>query len=387
MIFRKHPTWSILLLCISFAYFACNSNRKDNEGKKGKPVQEEQKIALSIWGKINYPKGFKVTVKNDSMTETHGGGNLMGDSLHFKISDIAPNKVYYLLIEGRTDKWQERIPFFVIPGQDSLTLVGKPYTGYDSDSKMKFRIDASNEEQTLLNELIEAIENKRAAIDNQVFSGSLGGGKLQGKRENLTTAIPTIQKAFIAQRKPLITTMYLMTQTDDFRANAEQYEAIYKAMPTAVKQSVYGKDLESRFKIINNPPQHISLDNIQANDINRKALSSGDFPSADYFVLYFWASWDRSTTANANQLRDEAERSGKANTQWVFLSMDARYSDWEKTELRLPHNYLLKTESQKALVKDWYMTELPFLIMLDKHGRVMGTASSAEGLNAISIDD
>lgn len=384
MICRKDSMRIMVLLFISFTCFACNSNRKDDEKETEK---QEQSVDLNILGKINYPNGFKVVVKNDAMAETLGGGNLIGDSLHFKVADLLPNRIYHLFIEGKTAKWQEIIPFFVASGQDSLVLVGKPYGGYDSDSKMKFRIDSSNEEQLFLNELVEAIEDKRAAIDNQVLAGNLGGGKLQGKRENLATAIPKIKKAFVEQKKPLIATLYLLTQMNDLRTNAKQYEAIFDAMPLRVKQSVYGKDMDNRFKMINNPPNSLSWSAIQANDKSRKAFSPEDFPTANYFVLYFWASWDRSTIANVERLRHESESAGKAETQWVFLSMDARYSDWEKADLSLPHSYLLKSESQHALVMDWYMTELPFLIMLDRQGRVMGAGSSMNDIKSIYIDD
>lgn len=368
------------LMAIFFLVSCQQGSKKSNEAdRSADAAAKEEPVDLTVTGKIRYPAGFKVTVMDDKAQQKLGGGNLMNDSLHVKAGGLLPNRIYYLLVQGNSSKWTERIPFLLLPSQDSLTLMAQPYAGYDSDSKLKFRVTAKHQEQEFLNTYMDAIEEKRAALGNQVVEGGsvFGSGQMQQRVQTIEQATPLIRKTFIEKGEPLISTLYFMTQAENFRKEAALYGKIYDNMPAEIKQSTYGKEIGSRLKIITNAPQKLSLQSLGASNRQRKIFDVEDYPAATYFVLYFWASWDRVTKENVNKIK-ESQAEGKA--QWILFSLDTRYSDWEKadTEFTIAESYLLKSDIQQALIKDWYMTELPFLVLVDRQGKVLKTAGTTE---------
>ncbi|WP_084163737.1 thioredoxin family protein [Olivibacter sitiensis] len=363
------------IACLLMMSFSCTNTKdggQEDSAKQAAPSQQD----IVVVGQITYIGGLQVLVSDEKTNARLGGGNLVGDSLRVVAKGLRPNIVYYLTLKGANDDMQQQIPFFLAEGQDTVEV---EWAKDSPTINRRFSVVAQHKDQELLNAYVREVGKKEEELANQVVQG---GNVMVGKMEKAKTIqqlIPEIKKDLVLKGEPLVSTLYLMLQLDDLRANAKQYEEIYQTTPEAVKQSIYGKDLAARFEIISKPPTSISFkEELQAKDKERKAFGPDDFPRADRFVLYFWASWDRTTKAHISRLQSMSKLNDDDKAQWIFLSMDARYSDWDKTNLGLPYNYMLDAGSQQTLVKNWYMTELPFLIVTDKGGKVLRASSSLD---------
>lgn len=107
-----------------------------------------------------------------------------------------------------------------------------------------------------------------------------------------------------------------------------------------------------------------------AGDLQEIKLDNGKV-----YVIDFWASWCGPCRAEMQHLKELYEKYAGRTIEFVSVSLDKRENDWRRTnaEERLPWpSVWLKDNFNAPLVKQLGIEGIPFIVVVDKEGRIAG---------------
>lgn len=386
----------IIILCILLLFFSCaNEAKKQSETTVAKEaLYTPQTAEFNLKGSVANTSAITISLYNDAQSQELAKTTTTGGSFQLSAPNLAKNEVYFLHLQGKTYipgldsiDWIEKVPVFFADNTE-LSLVGSPYDGMESLSKMRFHIEANGAEQQFLNEWQSVVDAKTAEIENQITSTyALGGGaaKQSGKRENMETALNDISESFIALQKPLVSTLFLVSQRTDHRSKRGQYKEIYAQADDAVQQSKYGVDLFNRITRINNSIAKIDMDQmLVATDSKMLPFKIDNYEQKEYLVFSYWASWEAASIANLELVKSIVDSVNNEKIGLIHLSLDDRYSVWKdlNDENKLEGSYMLRGEAKQKMIDSLYLSELPRYMVVKPDGTIVNSDVELGSLHA-----
>jgi len=109
-------------------------------------------------------------------------------------------------------------------------------------------------------------------------------------------------------------------------------------------------------------------------DINGKKIRLSDFKNK-YILLDFWASWCAPCRMKAKELRAVKKELDRKNIMMFSVNMDDKRELWEKATKEDHIDWIntseLKKFKENQIAKDYKVTQLPTLFLLDPQGRII----------------
>lgn len=373
--------FSMIAFCVGMMLFAaCGQNAADQP--QTLQTYTAQKGQAQLLGNIANAGQLSFNLMQDGQQEPVLSFVAQDGSFDVKLETIPVNEIYFLEIKGIAQgfsdgsvEWREAIPVFIKDGA-TLTLVATPYDGYDSLSKLRFRIDGAGDEQDFLQEWNEALLQKRSELDGEVTvqmnaSGAMTSRNTQSLYEE---AFNKINRDFIDKGQPLVSTLYLISKENDHRSKLDFYQGIYDQASPEVQQSKYGVDLSNRiFRITDHQPA-IDLDEVlAARNSQLLPYNPETFTGQKYLILSFWASWEPGIKETLTELENIIPDSRKEEIAVLYFSLDTKMSEWKPVtdELALTNSFMLRAEVRQTAIDQLYLTELPRYMIVQPDGTII----------------
>lgn len=347
-------------------------------------IYQPFRTTLTIESTVDYPTGITATLYDDREREELASVTSADGHFQLTVPDIPVNEVYFLKLEGKRSAfgikgldWEERVPVYFSQRSSPMQLVGKPYNGPESVSKMRFHVSGA-EVQAVLNAWQEEINAHSARIENQVAQhASLGGIQASNKGElgeSLRDGLDRIGRKWIDADSTHMARLFLIYRRNDHREKLAEYQERYAQTPQRARQSKYGVDLARRIKKIHTPVDVLSLegDSILA-DGGLMPLDTTRLNPFWYWVLYFWSARSPSATDGIRELEHAVAQAPQGTVVPIFVSVDEVFSRWRTAsrELGLEHSYFVRKEARQALVNALYLTDLPRVVLMQPGGTVL----------------
>ncbi|WP_170845716.1 DUF4369 domain-containing protein [Parapedobacter composti] len=302
------------------------------------------------------------------------------------------HEVYFLEIAGKSTRrgtsgldWKEHIPVY-LEGGSELTLQHQPFNHDGSISKAKFSIAGGGEEQQLINDWQNALNDAWAEKESQMEHFSLGAGgatKLTDTKNDSGNREADITQGFIQQKRPLVTSLFLIYTTNEHRQYATDYRALHEAVSSHARQTKYGIDLAQRLDRILSPVQRLDPETqLMAVNKGLAPINWEGFSHFDFLLLSFWKSGDKGQHTEILRLEKQAPALDALKTAVIHLSVDHRFTTWEKLSepLNLQHNYKIRKEALQPLIDSLYLTDLPRYVLIRPNGDMLNADVAIEHL-------
>lgn len=377
---------SSLLIFTGFLLTAACQHRKQpqvqEDTKKQDYVYKPEKGTLLVVSKIANNEVKSVSLFKDNETDSITSISSEQGKFELKLDTANLNEVYFIKMEGKSTKrgtsgltWEVFVPVLAVPSEE-LTLVQKPFNHAGSISKVAFSIQGGGEEQELLNNWHEALAKLEAEEEGQMQSYTLGGSgvtKVAGKKK-LSKTPASITEDFVEQKKPLISSFYLLSRTGKQRQHAAEYQDLLAQSSTKVKESKYGLDFAKRLEKVQTKVKQLNLEKqVVATDSKLSEIPWSSFKDRKYLLLSFWNSADQASASAVKQLEREAPNLEKKRIDVLPISLESQFSKWKKNteSLDFKYNYRMRNEAQQELINTLYLSELPRFVLIKPNGEVV----------------
>ncbi|MNK14975.1 Thiol-disulfide oxidoreductase ResA [compost metagenome] len=117
-------------------------------------------------------------------------------------------------------------------------------------------------------------------------------------------------------------------------------------------------------------------------DLSGKKWSPKDF-KGKYLIVDFWASWCGPCRAEIPHLKEVYKKYKDKGLDILAVSIDAKSNDWKKAlnEEKMPWTQIHAPES-KPVMSSYLFSGIPFLVLIDKEGRIIEKNLRGESLDA-----
>jgi peroxiredoxin/Ca2+-binding EF-hand superfamily protein len=160
---------------------------------------------------------------------------------------------------------------------------------------------------------------------------------------------------------------------------------IYNSFGENLKKSIFSKEINAEIDLRNSTRIGRKLVDIKQNDLNGEKVSLWDFREK-YVLLYFWASGfepARKENAKLLKLYDKYKDWG---FEVMAVSLDSLENDWTRAVLEDNLNWQNVSDLQgwdNAIARKLNVQAVPYTILLDREGAIIGKDLRAEELDNI----
>lgn len=177
----------------------------------------------------------------------------------------------------------------------------------------------------------------------------------------------------------------LFSESIAYPDNNEDFYQIYNAADELYKQEPWIAEfiigLENTQKIMKS--RHVMLGkmytDIELQTIDDRTVRLSDFVGkSDYLLLDFWASWCGACIADMPHLKKVYEKYKDKGFEVVGISMDTSKKAWQNALNRIDIPWINLSDlkgmvnSEHPLVKAYALNGLPYALLLNKKGEVIG---------------
>lgn len=376
-------SFRVLVCCVGMLLFAaCGQKAADQSQSRSLQNYTVQNGKAQLSGNISDAGQLSFNLMQDGQQEPVRSFVADNGSFDIQLDAIPVNEVYFLEVKGIAKgfsdgsvEWREAIPVFIADGA-TLTLVATPYEGYDSLSKLRFKIDGAGDEQDFLQEWNDTMMQKRSELDGEVTVQMNSSGAMTSKntKDLYENAFNKINRDFIDKAQPLISTLYLISKENDHRSRLDFYQGIYDQASTDVQQSKYGIDLYNRiFRITDHQPAINLGELLAARNSQLLPYDPASFADQEYLVLAFWASWEPGIKEVLPELGKMVPEARKDKIAVLHFSLDTKMSEWKPVtdELSLTNSYMLRAEVRQTAIDQLYLTQLPRYMIVQSDGTII----------------
>jgi thiol-disulfide isomerase/thioredoxin len=123
-------------------------------------------------------------------------------------------------------------------------------------------------------------------------------------------------------------------------------------------------------------------------DENGKMVSPKDF-AGKVLVIDFWASWCGPCRAEIPKLKEiYADYKDRDDVAFLSISIDSKKEDWIKAlgEENMEWHQLWATDSGKELMDKYQFNGIPFIVAIDKDGKLCGKHLRGDAVRQAIVD-
>ena len=160
----------------------------------------------------------------------------------------------------------------------------------------------------------------------------------------------------------------------------EQYEVLAKKFPNDAyiqnaKAGLFEKIADAEKTKIGKVAPDFTFPDINGNDVSLSSLKG------KYVLIDFWASWCGPCRKESPNVQKQYQLYKDKGFEVVSVSIDKKEDAWRKAvkEDKLEGTMLLAQDSKK-IMKDYVFSGIPYMVLLDKEGRVMALNLRGEAL-------
>ncbi|MBJ6367275.1 TlpA family protein disulfide reductase [Snuella sedimenti] len=160
----------------------------------------------------------------------------------------------------------------------------------------------------------------------------------------------------------------------------EQYDELAKKFPNVAYIQNAKSDLLDKIESVAKTEIGKVAPDFTFPDINGKDVSLSDF-KGKYVLIDFWASWCGPCRKESPNVQKQYQLYKDKGFEVVSVSIDKKEEDWRKAvkEDKLKGALLLAQDSKK-IMKDYVFSGIPYMVLLDKEGKVMALNLRGEAL-------
>ncbi len=288
----------------------------------------------------------------------------------------SPKYVYILFVNGK----REFIPLFL--ENSAITI-----TGTTIDRK-NILIKGSSTQTDLedFNKMDDVYEGKLRGINHLYDSAGKAGNKELCKEFDLQYDIEdSIRGVFVREylntHNNSITSAYIL-QANYSRFDVESMDKIYSAFSDKVKMSDYGKEIDTKIKLLQSIRVGQPAPLFTMNDENGKPVSLESF-KGNYVMIDFWASWCNPCRAENPNVVKAYNQFHPKGFQILGVSLDKTKEKWtaaiKKDGLTWTHVSDLKGWSNEVALQ-YSVSSIPHSVLIDKNGIIVANDLKGDDL-------
>lgn len=390
---------SLLILSALIAVLAWSCGSGSNSNKKDATLQNYQAKPASthLRGYIDGVEELHFVLFNDRRTDTMVVFSVAGGAVDVILEKIPANEIYFLEIRGKAEGyedqgvyWREVVPMYARDGSE-LELVAVDDEEGASLSNRRFHLEGGGEEQDFLEAWHRAITEKMEELDDEVtLEYTIGSSReVRSNRqaaESRRQARERINQEFIGQGKPLVATLFLISQGNDHRSKVDEYSEIYDKASAEVQQTKYGIDLNNRLIRITQFNPQLDFENLlSARTAQLANFDHAAYADREYLVITFWSSRFPQALEELPAVEKMIPETRTNEISVIHFSLDAKMSAWKAAseEIGLSNSYLLRAEVRQDAIDELYLTELPRYMIVKSDGTVIENDVPFEDLEEV----
>lgn len=391
----------LYIFLFSLVITFCNScGQSPNDTAKGEEntlpeyVYRPKQATFLLKSELPYPTGFNVTLYDDKASTEIASVESADGKFELKVDSLAEREVYFVKLRGTRRafnvdgmSWEETVPVFFEGGQ-SYQLQSTPYNGPESVSRARFFVEGGAE-QTLLNQWQSAINQGIADLENQVsnmMKSSAASGKEVGTRAANEYQIRQRETAkHITAGDPTVANLYLIYLQNDHRSKHGHYQELYASADKGAQDSKYGVDLMQRITRVTTPLDSIDVAaDLNLADKQLMPLDTLKYGEYHYWLLFFWNK-PADLKSGLPAFKDALAHVDSSAVLPIYISMDERFSRWREhsDDMGLTNSFIVRRESQQALIDLLYLTETPRYLIMKPTGEVVQDDIALDDLEAV----
>lgn len=395
--FVRHQSLLALLGVIAVFLWSCGSGSRGEKRSSTLQNYQAKPASTHLWGNIDGVDELHFVLFNDRQTDTMVVFNVAGGMVDVILEKIPANEIYFLEIRGKAEGyeeqgvyWREVVPMYAQDGGE-LELVAETYDEGASLSNKRFHLKGGGEEQEFLEAWHRAITDKQDELDDHVtHEFVIGAGReVRSQRraaEDSRLALEKINHEYIAKGKPLVATLFLISQENDHRSKVDEYTALYDKASAEAQQTKYGIDLNNRLVRITQFNPELDFEKLlAARDGALKNFDPATFADREYLILTFWSSRFPQAKEQLPLVEKMVSAEQKNQVAVVHFSLDQKMSSWKvaSEEIGLQNSYLLRAEVRQTAIDELYLTELPRYMVVKSDGTVIENDVPFEDLEEV----
>lgn len=257
-------------------------------------------------------------------------------------------KQYFFFVENKVMNWT---------GSGSNLAMGQLQGSYNQQLVQEFyTMEASTWNDSIINTLRTVFTDfdKRAA--------NIRGQKYSEIMLQFAQKYPN-QKA----------TAYLASTNSDY-INDDVLAKISDRIEGDAKTSIFGNLLvkESKMRLATKIGTKVKAYKTMSSD--GKSVKISDYRKK-YLLLYFWSSDATVCEPYTQKLKDIYNKYRAYPVEFLGISLDTLYSTWNNTVANQQHPWVSVSDMkgwETAIVKDFQIQQLPFTLLLDRDGIIIG---------------
>jgi peroxiredoxin len=170
----------------------------------------------------------------------------------------------------------------------------------------------------------------------------------------------------------------------------DQFNAVFKKMPSEIQNSENGKILDSILKIQKNSATGAIASDFSFEDIkgNKGSLSS-IYESKKLVLIYFWASWNGNCLDELKNLKQINNKYNTNDFEIIGISEDKDFDIWKKSIQKYGIQDWLhtnRTTNPTDFEKLYFRNAIPTTILINNEGKIIGRWRGSGKENLLNIE-